>query len=72
MNTGTVVLSGEELFKLHDTYGFPLYMSLFQAHKRGMRCDLFGFAHAALKAGWSAARTQSVIRESIADGGRSA
>lgn len=61
------MIDGGSLFWLHDTHGFQLVDSMAEAHRRGMRCDLFGFAFAALEAGWNTKRVQAVIREAIAD-----
>ena len=37
-------VSGEDAFKLHDTYGFPLELTRELAHERGMTLDEEGFA----------------------------
>ena len=37
------VLSGEVIFKLYDTYGFPKEMTIESAEERGFKCDLEGF-----------------------------
>ena len=36
-------LSGEVIFKLYDTYGFPKEMTIESASDRGIKCDLEGF-----------------------------
>ena len=36
-------LSGEIIFKLYDTYGFPKEMTIESAEERGIKCDLDGF-----------------------------
>ena len=37
------VLSGEVIFKLYDTYGFPKEMTVESAEEKGLKCDLEGF-----------------------------
>ena len=37
------IVPGEEAFKLHDTYGFPLELTIDAAHERGMEVDRDGF-----------------------------
>jgi alanyl-tRNA synthetase len=37
-------ISGDDAFKLHDTYGFPLELTHELAHERGMSVDEDGFA----------------------------
>ena len=36
-------LSGEVIFKLYDTYGFPKEMTIETAEEKGLKCDLEGF-----------------------------
>ncbi len=36
-------LSGEVIFKLYDTYGFPKEMTIESASEKGINCDLDGF-----------------------------
>jgi alanyl-tRNA synthetase len=38
-----LVLSGEDAFKLHDTYGFPIDLTRIMAEERGMRVDIAGY-----------------------------
>jgi len=38
------VLSGEVIFKLYDTYGFPKEMTLESAEEKGIKYDMDGFA----------------------------
>jgi len=40
---GSEVLSGEEAFKLHDTYGFPLDLTIEVAEENGLGVDTEGF-----------------------------
>ncbi|MBR5754842.1 MAG: alanine--tRNA ligase [Erysipelotrichaceae bacterium] len=37
------VLSGEVIFKLYDTYGFPKEMTIESAEEKGIKCDIDGF-----------------------------
>lgn len=37
------LLSGEVIFKLYDTYGFPKEMTIESAEERGLKCDIEGF-----------------------------
>ena len=40
---GGKVLSGDEAFKLHDTYGFPIDLTLEMANEQGLEVDADGF-----------------------------
>ena len=40
---GESVLSGDEAFKLHDTYGFPLDLTIEMAQEQGLEVDVDGF-----------------------------
>ncbi|HUG42148.1 MAG TPA: alanine--tRNA ligase [Longimicrobiales bacterium] len=40
---GTMVISGEDVFRLYDTYGFPLDLTQLMAEERGYGVDLEGF-----------------------------
>ena len=37
------VIGGEDVFKLYDTYGFPVDLTQLMAEERGLRVDLAGF-----------------------------
>jgi len=41
--SGTKVLSGEDVFQLHDTYGFPFDLTLEMANEEGLSIDAEGF-----------------------------
>lgn len=43
---GRSILSGEETFKLHDTYGFPLDLTIEIAEENGLSVDADGFEKA--------------------------
>jgi alanyl-tRNA synthetase len=49
MAKGGSVLSGDDAFKLYDTFGFPLDLTQLMARERGMQVDVEGF-DAALQA----------------------
>lgn len=42
-NVKNGVLSGEVIFKLYDTYGFPKEMTIESAEEKGIKCDIDGF-----------------------------
>lgn len=42
-NTGAAVLGGHEAFELHDTYGFPIDLTLEMASEAGLEVDMAGF-----------------------------
>ncbi len=39
-------ISGDDAFKLYDTYGFPVDLTQIMAEERGLKVDLDGFEHA--------------------------
>lgn len=46
---GKKALTGEEAFKLHDTYGFPLDLTIEMAQEQGLEVDVEGFNKAMQK-----------------------
>ncbi len=58
------VLSGEEAFKLYDTYGFPLDLTLEIAAERGVEVDREGFARA-MRAQQERARSAAAFADEI-------
>lgn len=63
------MIPGAELFKLHDTYGFTLTDSLSECRRRGIPCDMIGFALAAMEAGWNKETVIASVREAFSDNG---
>ena len=51
---GQSVISGEDAFKLHDTYGFPIDLTEVMARERGMTVDTDGFDELMNEARWRA------------------
>ena len=49
--TGKTIVGG--LFKMADTYGFPLSESIIELRKRGCVPDLLGYVADAVLAGWT-------------------
>ncbi len=43
---GSNVIAGEEIFKLYDTYGFPVDLTEVMAEERGLKLDMTGFEQA--------------------------
>ncbi len=66
---GPPVLPGEELFRLHDTYGFPLDLARDVAEERGILVDEAGFAgemarqRARAQASWKGATDPAAERQ---------
>lgn len=65
---GTSVLSGEDAFKLHDTYGFPLDLTKEIASEAGLTVDEDGFK-ASMKEQKDKARAATKAKTSTAWGG---
>ncbi|MBI3330519.1 MAG: alanine--tRNA ligase, partial [Candidatus Omnitrophica bacterium] len=57
-------IAGEEAFKLHDTYGFPLELTVDVAQERGFTVDRAGF-EAALKVQQERSRASSRFGEGV-------
>ena len=63
---GDTVVSGEALFKLHDTYGFPLDLATDMAEDRGFQVDKKGFDSAMsrqreqARSAWSGSGAQEI------------
>jgi alanyl-tRNA synthetase len=79
--TTTLQLSGDKAFQLHDTYGFPIDLTLEMAAEQGISVDEAGFrrlmaeqrarAKADAKAKKTAHADLSVYRAALQDGGAS-
>tara|TARA_R110000737_G_scaffold2923_3_gene8490 strand:- start:7107 stop:9977 length:2871 start_codon:yes stop_codon:yes gene_type:complete len=46
LDTASGTVSGEDAFKLYDTYGFPIDLTEIMAQERGLKVDLAGFEQA--------------------------
>jgi hypothetical protein len=55
------------LFKLHDTHGFPLANSVDECRRRGWVPCLDQFIADAIRAGWPRERAQRTVDEAKAD-----
>lgn len=60
-----------DAFKLHDTYGLPLPITLMLARQQGASVDVPQFYRDALAAGWSSDKALSCIDEALSDAGQS-
>lgn len=58
------VLSGEVIFKLYDTYGFPKEMTIESAEEKGLKCDMDGF-NACMERQREMARSARDVEESM-------
>ncbi|MCK4177202.1 alanine--tRNA ligase [Aciditerrimonas ferrireducens] len=63
---GQGVISGETAFRLHDTHGFPVELTVELAEEAGARVDLEGFAQA-MAAQRARARADAARRRSAGD-----
>jgi alanyl-tRNA synthetase len=61
---GAPAISGEDAFKLYDTYGFPIDLTQMIAGERGQSVDVAGFEHAL-----GAQRRRSRAARKVIDGG---
>ncbi|MGQ4534509.1 alanine--tRNA ligase [Dermabacteraceae bacterium P13115] len=61
-DSGSATLPGEEAFKLHDTYGFPIDLTLEMANEVGLKVDEDGF-RAAMQEQRERARADAVAKK---------
>ena len=61
--TGATVLSGEQAFELHDTYGFPIDLTLEMAAEAGLDVDMDAF-HTAMEEQRNRAKADSKAKKS--------
>ena len=62
---GKLVIGG--VFKLNDTYGLPLEITLDKLNEKNMLPDWIEFWQSAMKAGWTQERTWIMLTSSIGD-----
>ncbi|MDD3013025.1 MAG: alanine--tRNA ligase [Candidatus Gastranaerophilales bacterium] len=62
LKTSTKVISGEDSFKLYDTYGFPLELTVEIAQEQGLTVDMTGFNAAMEEQRERAKSAQSTVR----------
>jgi len=60
---------GEQLFKLYDTHGLPIMMSLILIKEKGMLVDWSGYFAATKRAGWSDKKALALAKEASIDSG---
>ena len=58
------ILSGEVIFRLYDTYGFPKEMTIESAEEKGLKCDIDGF-NACMEKQREMARNARDVEESM-------
>ena len=56
-------------FRLYDTHGLPLSVTLWAAREHGIPVSLPAFYRDALRAGWKSSKTRSLVEEVLADAG---
>lgn len=66
---GHAVISGEAIFRLKDTDGFPLSCSFSECAARGWVVDWVGLVNAARAHGWWDFQTMDAINEAFTDSG---
>ena len=54
-----------DLFKLYDTHGLPLSISLMCSKEYGVEPDIAGFIRSAWFKGWSYKKTMRTVREAL-------
>ncbi len=64
---GATVIPGEEAFKLYDTYGFPIDLTVIIAEENGVSVDLAGF-EAALAAQRKRSRDARIVSQAVRGG----
>lgn len=63
------VVSGDDVFTLKDTHGFPFTMSFVECEKRGWVIDWQGLVNSARSHGWPDFQTWDQIQEAFIDSG---
>lgn len=61
---GEPIVAGSWVFRMHDTHGYPLDLTLLDLKERGWGFDVCGYVEAARAAGWSDAKIRAHLTES--------
>ena len=66
---GKPIVSGRDIFRMHDTHGFPFSMSFIECEERGWMIDWIGLVKEARQNGWFDSQTWDHIQDAFTDSG---
>jgi alanyl-tRNA synthetase len=64
---GKMVVPGEFVFKMVDTHGLPLPITLQVIHDRNMAVDWYNFMRMAIQCGWNARSLKTKVLDALVD-----